>query len=344
MPKQEVNNSEQLVPFEEDHSNFEEGEANAGTDDLEKLEPEDIAEILRKAENSAPTDLPSDDRDKVKDEVKDKVEDEEDIIDETALKDALGEDEEEDTDDNESATEPYKLPDKLKGKTLEEIAEMYVNMEKLGSTQTSELGDLRKQKVEYETAKELAKKYEIEMSANKVTPKVKKWTPEEVATFIRRLGEDPQNAFADLIKPYIKPLVETTALTRNERMEEKLITDNKDKVVPYDRAEVNKVLKAQPELWKEYGTKAIKIAFNIYKENAFEEKMTAKEKAFTEELNEKRLNKDKEQATHMIGGAPAGKKTVSGDMKKAINKISKMDPDKALAILDKILPRSDVKR
>ncbi|MCK4576249.1 hypothetical protein KAU34_07565 [candidate division WOR-3 bacterium] len=335
-----VNNSTD-VPFEE-HENFKEGEMNAGTDELDKLEPEEIAEILRK--QNLPKETPSEevlDKEEVP-EAPEETEEEDNITD---VLDALNEEETDtDTDDNESDEDSFALPDKLKGKTKEEIAKMYINAEKLGSTHTAELGELRKQKAELATAKELAKKYEIEMSANKVTPKVKKWTPEEVATFIRRLGEDPQNAFADLIKPYIKPLVETTALTRNERMEEKLITDNKDKVVPYDRAEVNKVLKAQPELWKEYGTKAIKIAFNIYKENAFEEKMTAKEKAFTEELNEKRLNKDKEQATHMIGGAPAGKKTVSGDMKKAINKISKMDPDKALAILDKILPRSDVKR
>ena len=332
-----VNNSTD-VPFEE-HENFKEGEMNAGTDELDKLEPEEIAEILRK--QNLPKETPSEevlDKEEVP-EAPEETEEEDNITD---VLDALNEEETDtDTDDNESDEDSFALPDKLKGKTKEEIAKMYINAEKLGSTHTAELGELRKQKAELATAKELAKKYEIEMSANKIAPKLKKWTKEEVATFIQRLGEDPQTAFASLINPYIKPLANSTAQTRNERMEEKLIVANKEKVVPYDRAEVSKILKANPELWKEHGTKAIQVAFNIHKENVFDDRMEAKEKEFNEKLNEKQLNKDKEQATHTVGVGPAGKKQISGDMRKAINKISKMDPDKALAILNKVLPRSD---
>ena len=332
MAKQEVNNSEQLVPYEEEHSNFNEEEANAGTDELDKLEPEEIAEILRK--QKLPKETPP------SEEVVEEEEKEETNVAEQII-DALKEDESTETDDNEDDKgETFNLPDKLKGKTKKEIAEMYMNAEKLGSAHTTELGELRKQKAELATAKELAKKYEIEMSANKVAPKFKKWTKDEVATFIQRLGEDPQTAFADLINPYIKPLANSTAQTRNERMEEKLVTENKEKVVPYDRAEVDKVLKANPELWKEYGTKAIQVAFNIYKENVFDARMEVKEAEFNEKMKEKANNKDKEQATHMIGVNTAPNKLAGGNMRKAIDKLSKMDPDKALAILNKVLPYS----
>lgn len=328
------------IPFEgEEHSNFDEDkELVAGTDELDNLEPEEIAEILRK--NNVVKETP---KEKVTDE-KDKEADdtEEEVIDETKLQEALKDDPKTDdeTDDNESDNTDFALPDKLKGKTLEEIAKMYVNVEKLSSEHTDELGELRKQKAELATAGELAKKYEIEMSANKVTPSIKKWTTEEIAAFIQKLGQDPQSAFASLITPYIKPLTSSAAQTRNERLEDKLIAENKDKIVPYDIAEIDKILKAQPELWKEHGTKAIKIAFNIYKENVFDERMEVKETEFNEGLKEKQLNKDKEQDTHIIGVSPAGKKKTGGDMKEAIKKIGKMEPDKALAILNKILPHS----
>jgi len=338
MANQIVNNSTD-VPFEE-HKNFEEGETNAGTDELDKLEPEEIAEMLRKQNQ------PETPTEKVEDQNKDKEPDKENedanqFADEVIS--ALKEDKDEsdtETDDNESGENEFTLPDKLKGKTREEIAEMYINAEKLISTHTTELGELRNKKAELDTAKELAKKYEIEMSANKIAPKLKKWTKEEIATFIQKLGEDPQTAFASLINPYIKPLTSSAARTRNERMEEKLIADNKDKVVTYDRGEVDKVLKANPELWKEYGTKAIQVAFNIYKESAFEAKMEAKEKEFNEKLNEKRLNKNKAQDTHVEGLQPAHINKSGGNMRSAISKLEKMEPDKALKILNKVLDYS----
>ncbi len=328
-----VNNSTN-IPFEE-HKNFEEGEMNTGTDELEKLEPEEIAEILRKQNQpEAPTEKVEDEQ-KTKEQIE--QEDASSFAEEVtnALKDPN-----EPTETDNASEDEFKLPDKLRGKTKEEIAEMYINAEKMSSAHTTELGELRKQKAELATAKELAKKYEIEMSANKIAPKFKKWTKEEIATFIQKLGEDPQTAFASLINPYIKPLVSSTAQTRNERMEEKLIAENKDKIVPYDRAEVDKVLKANPELWKEYGTKAIRVAFNIYKESAFESKMDAKEKEFNEKLKEKRFNKNKQQDTHVEGVTPAKIKATGGNMRTAINKLEKMDPDKALAILGKVLDYS----
>lgn len=330
MAKEVVNNSTD-IPFDGgEHSNFVEGQESAGTDELENLEPEEIAEILRK---QTPTETPPE---KVEEPV---VEEDET---EKALADALGDEDQTstETDDNETNEDKFALPNKLVGKTREEIAEMYINAEKLGSTHTEELGKLRKQKAELDTAKELAKKYEIEMSANKIAPTIKKWTKPEVADFIQKLGEDPQKAFASLINPYIKPLVTSTAQTRNERMEEKLIAENKEKIVPYDRAEVNKVLEAQPELWKEYGTKAIQVAFSIYKEGAFDTLMEAKEQEFNEKMKEKQLNKNKEQATHVLGVPPAGRKETGGNMQEAIAKLDKMDPDKALAILGKVLKYS----
>lgn len=335
----EVVNNSTNIPFEE-HKNFEEGQVDAGTDELNKLEPEEIAEILRK--QNLPKETPSE---KVKEEEKKKEEDEKVEEDEFADKmvNALEDEDESDTetDDNESDEEDeFALPDKLKGKTKEEIAEMYINAEKLGSKHTAELGELRKKKTEFDTAKEIAKKYENEMSANKVTPQPEKWTKEEVALFIQKLGEDPQAAFSSLINPYIKPLATSAAQTRNERQEEKLIADNKDKLIPYDRAEVNSILKANPNLWKQHGTKAIKIAFDMYKESAFDKAMETKEAEFDEKLKEKQQNKDKEQATHTLGVGPAGKKGTGGNMRKAIDKISKMDPDKALKILSKVLDYS----
>lgn len=327
----EVVNNSTTIPSEE-HTNFEEGEVETGTDDLDNLEPEQIEEILRKQ------------KDAPKDEVKDEVKDEEEAAKKAEaeeaqrLVDVLGEEKETKT---ETETETKNLPDKLKGKTAEEIAEMYVNAEKLNSTQTAELGELRKQKTELAAAKELAKKYELEMSAAKVAPQFKKWTPTEVADFIQKLGEDPQTAFASLINPYIKPLGTSVAQTRNERMEDVLVKENADKIVPYNHEAVDTILKANPELWKEHGTKAIKVAFNMYKEEAFPTLMEAREKEFMESLKEKKNNKDKEQATHVMGvGAAKAKVTDSGNMAKAIQKIDKMDPDKALAILNKVLKYS----
>ena len=325
-----VNNST-TIPFEE-HSNFEEGQIETGTDDLDNLEPEQIEEILRK--QNAVKDAPIKKEEEEADVAAKKAEAEKEKADEE-LVNALTEE------GDEPKTELDNLPDKLKGKTLEEIAEMYVNAEKLNSTHSAELGELRKQKGELATAKELAKKYELEMSAAKVTPTLKKWTPAEVADFIQKLGEDPQGAFASLINPYIKPLGTSVAQTRNERMEDTLIKENADKVVPYNHEAVDTILKANPELWHEHGTKAIKIAFNMYKEEAFPTLMEAKEKAFMDELQEKKNNKDKEQATHIMGvGTAKTKVTNTGNMQKAIAKLDKMDPDKALEILGKVLKYS----
>ena len=327
-----VNNS---IPIpSEEHTNFDEtveGQVETGTDNLDNLEPEQIEELLRK-QSAAP---------EVKEKVEkvEKVEEKKEEVDNTQeLLDAL-KDEQTDTETGGETSE--NLPEKLKGKTLEQIAEMYVNAEKLNSTHSAELGELRKQKGELATAKELAKKYELEMSAAKVTPTLKKWTPTEVADFIQKLGEDPQGAFASLINPYIKPLGTSVAQTRNERMEDTLIKENADKVVPYNHEAVDTILKANPELWKEHGTKAIKIAFNMYKEEAFPTLMEAKEKAFMDELQEKKNNKDKEQATHIMGvGTAKTKVTNTGNMQKAIAKLDKMDPDKALEILGKVLKYS----
>ena len=326
MAKKVVNNSTD-IPFEEGHENFVEGEIEAGTDELDNLEPEQIEELLRT--QNAKKDTPVE---KVNEPQKIDKEKEE----EQTIIDVLSEKTPEEPDEDEE-----KLPDKLKGKTLEELRKMYINAEKLSSTHSAELGELRKQKVELAAARELAKKYELEMSAAKVAPQLKKWTPTEVADFIQKLGEDPQGAFAALINPYIQPLGTSVAQTRNERMEDVLTKENADKVVPYNHEAVNTILKANPELWKEHGTKAIKVAFNMYKEEAFPILMEAKEKEFMDGLKEKKGNKDKEQATHVVGvGASKTKVTGTGNMAEAIAKLNKMDPDKALAILGKVLKYS----
>ena len=236
------------------------------------------------------------------------------------------------------------LPEEFKGKTEAQLVEMYQNLRKLGDKQTNELGELRKGKKEAEDAVEMAKKYQLNEIAKTVIPQMKKWTPEEKQNWLAKLGDDPQATLTDFVTELMKPSLTTSADTKNRQAITDLKEKHKDAVVPYSEEEVNKILFYNPQMFKQYKSGAFEAAYNIYRDKNFP--------SFADKLVETKANQAKEEAnaeTEKKKGAfvePVGVATPKNrgkivNLKQQIEDME--DPDKALEVLEKLIPESDRK-
>jgi hypothetical protein len=169
------------------------------------------------------------------------------------------------------ADKPDELPDDLKGKSAEELAKAYLNVRKLHAKQDAELGELRKFKEEAENLDKQMKEYQIDTTSRKIVEtEIKGMTDEEKQKFYDDFSDDPVKALMPYITKAIKPLAVTTARQQNEAEIQRLVTETKEKRVPYDRKAVDKILASytkengRNELFERYGTGAFQEAYNIY--------------------------------------------------------------------------------
>ena len=244
----------------------------------------------------------------------------------------------------EEPVEKIELPEEFKGKTEAQLVEMYQNLRKLGDKQTNELGDLRKGKKEAEEAVEMAKKYQLEEVAKSVIPQMKKWTPEEKQKWLAKLGEDPQGVLTEFITELMKPSLTTSADTRNRQAIDALKELHKDAVVPYDEDEVAKILFHNPQMFKQYKSGAFEQAYNIYRDKNFD--------GFAEKRLETKANQAKEEEkieaekkkgafVEPIGPATPKNRGKIVNLKQQIEDME--DPEKAVEVLEKLIPESDRK-
>lgn len=234
------------------------------------------------------------------------------------------------------------LPDEFKGKTQAELAEMLVNLRKLKDENINELGDLRKGKKEAADAVEMAEKYQLNEVAKSVIPQMKKWTPEEKQAWLAKLGDDPQATLTDFVTELMKPSLTTNADTRNRQAIEDLKKLHEDAIVPYNEKEVNKILFYNPDMWKKYKSGAFEAAYNIYRDENFD--------SFAEKRLETKANQAKEEAkkeaekkkgafVEPVGPASPEKRGKIVNLKEKIENME--DAEKAVEILEKLLPESD---
>lgn len=177
----------------------------------------------------------------------------------------------------------------MKGKSIEEITKAYIGMRKLQSTQTDELGDLRKYKKTNEELNEQIKDYGINATAQKLVEKeVKEMTQAESDEFYEVFSKNPAKALMPLIKSALQPIYKKQGKTDNEAVIKDLIEAKKDTYVPYDRTKVNKILagftdaKGKNELFDRLGSKAFEEAYNIYYKENIEDAINNDQKGFKE--------------------------------------------------------------
>jgi len=200
----------------------------------------------------------------------------------------------------EPAPEPTEeLPDDIKGKSPEELAKAYVNLRKLQSTQTDELGELRKYKKENAALDEELKQYGVNSTAQKLVKKeMLKMTDEQKDLFYEKFSENPAEALMPLISEAIKPITVRQARADNEAEIKRLEDKAKDGLVPYDRKKINKIIagftkeNGRNELFDKHGQGAFEAAYDIYYKQNIGAALEAREK----EIREKAL-KEAEEAT-----------------------------------------------
>lgn len=188
-----------------------------------------------------------------------------------------------------TAPAPEELPDDLKGKSADELAKAYTNIRKLHAKQDEELGVLRKFKEEAVNLDNQMKEYQIDTTSRKIVEtEIKGMTDEEKQKFYDDFSDDPVKALMPYITKAIKPLAVTTARQQNEAEIQRLITETKDKRVPYDQKAVDKILASftkedgRNELFERYGTGAFQEAYNIYFKQNIDTAIEKEHQAFIE--------------------------------------------------------------
>jgi len=181
------------------------------------------------------------------------------------------------------------LPDDLKGKSPEELAKAYINLRKLQSTQTDELGELRKYKKDNAELDEELKQYGVNSTAQHLVKReMSKMTDEQKNLFYEKFSENPAEALMPLISEAIKPITVKQARSDNEAEINRLIDKTKDGYVPYDRKKINKIIagftkeNGRNELFDKHGQGAFEAAYDIYYKQNINKALEASQKEFQE--------------------------------------------------------------
>lgn len=181
------------------------------------------------------------------------------------------------------------LPEELKGKSPEELAKAYINLRKLQSTQTDELGNLRKYKKETEEVDEQLKQYGVNSTAQTLVEKeIFDMNDDEKNKFYEKFSESPAEALMPLIQRAIKPLTVRQARSDNEAEVKRLEEKTKDGYVPYDRKKINKIIagftkeNGRNELFDKHGKGAFEAAYDIYYKENIGQALEKSQKEFKE--------------------------------------------------------------
>ena len=248
--------------------------------DIDELSHEELKKkVMEESEKTEPKDEPKDEvKDEPKDEPKDEVEEEEE---------------------------------------KETWEQKYDNLRKLQSSQTDELGDLRKFRKETEELKEKTKEYQINSTKDHILRQVEEMKPEEREKFYEKFSESPDKALTPLISKILSPFMIIQARHNNEVVISKLRKDTKDSIIPYDKYEdeINETLNkynknGRNELFDKFGSGAFEEAYNVvYKKHIKEDQKKEKEEIVEKAKKEAEedFNKKKNTFTEPQGKSSASK-------------------------------------
>ena len=168
----------------------------------------------------------------------------------------------------ESEEEEVGVPEDLLKKSPEELAKMYVNLRKLNSTHINELGELRKFKKEQEESMHKAEEDRAAIVAQKLEEEAAS-SAEELVDFRSKLELDPVSAIDERISKKLFQVKVTQARERNERVVRELEESTRNKAVPFNRKEVEKLIasyntKEGNALFRLHGSDAYRVAYDLY--------------------------------------------------------------------------------
>lgn len=240
---------------------------------------------------------------------------------------------------NQLKEEPEQETEEEDETEKESWEQKYDNLRKLQSSQTEELGELRKFRKETEEEKVKFKDYQTNATKDHILRQVEEMKPEERDQFIELFSESPDKALRPIISKMMSPFLIIQANHKNQMEVDKLKKDTANKLVPYDEEEVNKILNSftkngRNSLFDKHGSGAFKEAYNMYRDANYEDAMTKKEEEITrkaEEKADKATNKKKNAFTE-----PPGESSASQIGKEKID-YNSMEPEVAVAKLEKKL-------
>ena len=209
------------------------------------------------------------------------------------------------------------LPDDLKGKSAEELAKAYLNIRKLHSKQDEELGSLRKYKEEADKLDNSMKQYQIDATSRHIVEtEIKSMTDAEKQQFYDVFSEDPVKALMPYISKAIKPIAVVQARQANETEINRLIEENRDELVPFDRKAVDKIIAGfttedgRNKLFDLHGGKAFEEAYKIYRDKNLKPALEKRDKEFIEKATkeaEESANKKSKTYTEPQGAVSASR-------------------------------------
>lgn len=220
---------------------------------------------------------------------------------------------------DEVVEEPKKEEEKETEEKEEETWEQkYDNLRKLQSSQTDELGELRKKVKETEELREKTKEYQINSTKDHILRQVEEMKPEEREKFYEKFSESPDKALTPLISKLLSPFMIIQARYNNEMVISKLRKDTKDSIIPYEKYEdeINGILNTYNKdgrnvLFDKYGSGAFEEAYNaVYKKHIKEETKKEKEEIMKKAKKEAEedFNKQKNTFTEPQGKSSASKR------------------------------------
>ena len=212
--------------------------------------------------------------------------------------------------------EPTEIPTEPTEIEKETWEQKYDNLRKLQSSQTDELGELRKKVKETEELREKTKEYQITSTKDHILRQVEEMKPEEREKFYEKFSESPDKALTPLISKLLSPFMVIQAGYKNEMAVSKLRNDTKDSIIPYERYEneIDEILNTSNknginELFYNFGSGAFEKAYDmVYKKHIKEETKKEKEEIMKKAKKEAEEDFNKKKNTFT---EPQGKSSAS---------------------------------
>ena len=231
---------------------------------------------------------------------------------------------------------------RFNGKIAEELIKMYSNLEKLQKSQTDELGTLRQENKDFKTKEEQSKSLNLKEIEKKIMPEVQSWTPDKRAEWFDLFNKEPERAMAQVVKVIIQPLTRKTALNTNEKEVKRLSELHKQDVVPYVEKEVNALISANANWWKEYGTGIFEHAYGVFRNRNFDKYAAIKEESIIAKATKKAAEEENNKnQTFVEGQKPT--KIIQSKKEITLQQIKNEEPDESMAVIKRELLKRGVK-
>jgi hypothetical protein len=227
---------------------------------------------------------------------------------------------------------------RFKGKQVQDVIEMYKNLENLHKSHTNELGELRKTVKELKDKEEQISQLSMTEVEKQIMPKIQSWTAEKKAAFFEKFNNSPEEALAEVIDEVTKPLKRKVAIDVNREEINRLKDLYKEQVVPYVEKDINALIAANPGWWKNYGVGIFDHAYNTYRNKNFDKYAAIREQTIQSKLKEETSAEDDiKEMTFVEGQRPT--KIVKKAKEITTEDINAADDDVALQTITKELKK-----